>query len=161
MAKSKKTNAMRILDRLKIDYKEEIYRDDNEFVSAVDAAKQANHKPREVYKTIVTYGKSKEVYVFVIRGDRKIDLKKAANSVDEKSITMVNPNDLKDLTGYIKGGCTAIGMKKNYPVVLDDDAINNDFIYVSGGKRGVEIKIAPNDYIKATNAKVCDIKDEN
>ncbi|MDO4594310.1 MAG: Cys-tRNA(Pro) deacylase [Tissierellia bacterium] len=160
MSKNKKTNAMRILDRLKIDYEEIVFSDDS-FLTATEAADKLGHDPKSVYKTIVTISKTKENYVFVIRGDKEIDLKKAAKSVEEKSISPIKVTNLKELTGYIKGGCSPIGMKKQFKTIVDEDALDNEFIYISGGKRGVEIKIRPLDLKKAINCEFKDIKDEN
>lgn len=120
-------------------------------------AKKLGEDENLVYKTLVTTGKNSN-YVFVIPVNRELDLKKAASSVDEKKIEMLHLKDLLKTTGYVRGGCSPVGMKKLFPTVIDISASDKGFIYVSGGKIGVQLKIAPNDLINLINAKYNDIK---
>ena len=110
-----------------------------------------------VYKTLVTVGKSGGHYVFVIPIEAEIDFKKAAKVVGEKSLVMLPLKDLTNVTGYIRGGCTAVGMKKQFPTVIQNDAEELEYMYVSAGKRGMQIKLSPKDLQKASNAKFHDV----
>jgi Cys-tRNA(Pro)/Cys-tRNA(Cys) deacylase len=158
MSKSKeiKTNAMRILETNKIEY-EILKYDCVEFSNGLDAAKVLDLDPNIVFKTIVLSSKSKQIYVFVIPVNKEIDLKKAAYSVNEKSVEPIHVKDLFNITGYIRGGCTAIGMKKNYPVIADACIQKYSFIYVSAGKIGFQLKLNSKDYINITKAKLASI----
>lgn len=120
-------------------------------------AKKLGEDENLVYKTLVTTGKNSN-YVFVVPVNKELDLKKAATSVDEKKIEMLHLKDLLKTTGYVRGGCSPVGMKKLFPTVIDISASDKDFIYVSGGKIGVQLKIDPNDLISLINAKYEDIK---
>ena len=120
-------------------------------------AKKLGEDENLVYKTLVTTGKNSN-YVFVVPVNKELDLKKAATSVDEKKIEMLHLKDLLKTTGYIRGGCSPVGMKKLFPTVIDISASDKDFIYVSGGKIGVQLKIDPNDLISLINGKYEDIK---
>ncbi|MDD2980502.1 MAG: Cys-tRNA(Pro) deacylase [Hespellia sp.] len=150
--KELKTNAMRILDRNKISYTYETYECDK-FVDGITNADKLGLAHEIVYKTLVTTGKSGEHYVFVIPIEAELDLKKAAKSVKEKSIAMLPVKEITDLTGYVRGGCTAIGMKKSFPTVIDETAKTLDYIVVSGGKLGMQIQLKPEDLLKVTHAK--------
>lgn len=154
--KDNKTNAMRILDRMKISY-EVLTHDCDNFVDGLSSAAQLNLPVEQVFKTIVTTGKSKAHYVFVLPVDKEIDFKKAAKSVGEKSLEMLSLQDITPLTGYVRGGCTAIGMKKQFPVVIDDSANAQNFIYISAGKLGVKLCLKPEDFCKAANGKFAEI----
>ncbi len=123
MAKEKeiKTNAMRILDRMKIPYTHYTYECD-EFIDGMQIVEKLNLKPEQVYKTLVTQGHSKAYFVFVIPVAEELDLKKAAKAVGEKSLEMIHVKDINQITGYIRGGCTAVGMKKQYKTVIDGSA---------------------------------------
>ncbi|ADL50201.1 Cys-tRNA(Pro) deacylase [Clostridium cellulovorans] len=158
MAKQKeiKTNAMRILDKLKIEYNHQSYECD-EFVDGLDTAEKLNLPYEQVYKTLVTVGSSKEYFVFVIPIDKELDMKKAAKAVGEKSIAMINIKDLNSVTGYVRGGCTSIGMKKQYKTIISDTAEALGKIYVSAGKVGVQLQLTPNDLCRAANAVYGDI----
>ena len=151
-----KTNAMRILDRMKISYTYETYECD-EFTDGIQVADKLNLDHRQVFKTLVTTGKTGNHYVFVIPIEDEIDFKKAAKAVGEKSLEMLHLKDLTKVTGYVRGGCTSIGMKKNFPTVIQDSARDFDEIYVSGGKLGMQIKLAPADLKKAANAEFGDV----
>lgn len=120
-------------------------------------AKKLGEDENLVYKTLVTTGKNSN-YVFVVPVNKELDLKKAATSVDEKKIEMLHLKDLLKTTGYIRGGCSPVGMKKLFPTVIDISASDKDFIYVSGGKIGVQLKIDPDDLISLINGKYEDIK---
>lgn len=150
--KETKTNAMRILENLKIEYEAFTYEFD-EFIDGLDIADKLGIPYEQVYKTLVTVGKSGEYFVFVIPVDREIDFKKAARSVGEKSLEMLPLKDLTKVTGYVRGGCTAVGMKKQFVTVIQEDAQLYDKIYVSGGRVGLQILISPFDLKTASNAK--------
>lgn len=154
--KELKTNAMRILDRLKIAYEYETYECD-EFISGVNTADKTGLPHELVYKTLVTKGKSGGYYVFVIPIEAELNLKEAAKSVKEKSVEMLHVKDITKVTGYVRGGCTAIGMKKQYPTVIQVDARDLDAIYISGGKIGMQLKIAPDDLRQASSADYGDV----
>lgn len=153
MAKDKqiKTNAMRILDKNKTPYKVNYYECD-EFIDGMHIADKLSQPYEKSFKTLVTTGKSGEHYVFVLPVHKELDMKKSARAVSEKCIEMVHVKDIKDLTGYIRGGCTAIGMKKRFKTVIDSSAMSFDEIIISGGSLGIQIFIAPSDFIKATGA---------
>ncbi len=151
--KEPKTNAMRMLERQKIPY--EIHRYEcKEFIDGIAIADMLDEPYERVFKTLVTVGKSGGYFVFVIPIDKELDLKKAAKSVGEKSVEMIHVKDINKITGYIRGGCTAIGMKKDYPTVLDKSAEVQDKIMVSGGKNGIQIELAVKDYLKACHGKM-------
>lgn len=154
--KEPKTNAMRILERKKISY--EVHRYEcKEFIDGIAIADMLHEPYERVFKTLVTVGKSREYFVFVIPIHRELDLKKAAKSVGEKSVEMVHVKDINKITGYIRGGCTAIGMKKDYQTVLDQSASEQDKIIVSGGKNGIQVELTTEDYLKACNGSMADI----
>ena len=154
--KELKTNAMRMLEKLKIPYEYMTYECD-EFISGIDTA-DMNGLPHEiVYKTLVTTGKSGEHYVFVLPIEAELDLKSAAKAVGEKSVEMLPFKEITKVTGYVRGGCTAIGMKKKFPTVIDSSASKLDAIYVSGGKIGMQLKLKPDDLKKASGADYADV----
>lgn len=154
--KEVKTNAMRILDRFKIPYEFQAYECD-EFIDGIAVADKLNLPHEQVYKTIVTTGKSGAHYVFVLPIEAEIDFKKAAKVVGEKSIEMLHLKELTALTGYVRGGCTAIGLKKQLPVVIDASACSFEKIHVSAGKIGAQLTLAPEDLKKAANASFADV----
>jgi len=154
--KEVKTNAMRILDKLKIQYDHQSYESDG-FIDGLETADQLDLPHELVYKTLVAVGKSEEYFVFVIPIAEELDMKKAARSVDEKSVAMIHVKDLNRITGYVRGGCTSIGMKKQYKTIISDTAKILDEIYVSGGRIGSQLKLSPDDLCKAVNAGYCDI----
>ena len=158
MAKEKeiKTNAMRILDRMKIPYTHYTYECD-EFIDGMQIVEKLNLKPEQVYKTLVTTGKTGNHYVFVIPIEAEIDFKKAAKVVGEKSLEMLHLKDLTKVTGYVRGGCTAIGMKKQFPTVIQEDAKELEYMHVSGGKLGMQIRLAPKDLQKVAKAEFADV----
>ena len=154
MAKEKveKTNALRLLDRMKIPYEAYTYPCE-EFTDGEEVARQLGLNPGDVCKTLVTVGKSGGHYVFGLPVSGELDRKKAAALVGEKSLEMLHVKDLLAVTGYIRGGCTAIGMKKAFPTVLEESLRDKPFIYVSGGKRGLQLRLSPGDLAKAANAR--------
>ena len=157
MAKIEKTNAARILDRLKIAYEMVEYTVDENNLAADHVAEELGEPIEQVFKTLVLRGDRNGLFVCVIAGDREVDLKKAAKVSGNKKAEMIHMKDLLPTTGYIRGGCTSIGMKKPYPVFLSEEALGFPFIYVSAGKRGMQLKLAPADLVKATGATPADI----
>lgn len=154
MAKNKeiKTNAMRILERNKITYHHYTYECD-EFIDAIQIADMLGLPYEKVYKTLVTAGSSGNYYVFVIPIAKELDLKKAAKSVGEKSVSMIPVKDINRVTGYIRGGCTAVGMKKQYVTRVDSSAERLEQMIVSGGRIGSQIELAPQDLLTASQAE--------
>lgn len=150
--KDNKTNAMRLLDRAKIHYDVNFY-DCDEFVDALHIADMLGQPYDMTYKTLVTVGKSGEHYVFVVPIDKELDLKKCAASVGEKSVEMIHVKELTPLTGYIRGGVSPIGMKKQYQTVVDSSAKSFDKIIISGGRLGTQIFLSPNDLCTISRAK--------
>ena len=136
-----KTNVMRLLDKKKIKYESHYY-GDMDAISGIEVAEVLNQDPANVFKTLVTVGKSKKNYVFVIPVDCELDLKKAAKAVSEKSIEMIKSKELLPLTGYIHGGCSPIGMKKFFQTTLDESVLNCDTFCISAGKIGYQIEIS-------------------
>lgn len=152
-----KTNVMRILDQAKISYNHYCYAD-TDAISGLEITEVLNQNPDRVFKTLVTVGKSKEHYVFVVPVSSELDLKKAAKSVCDKSVEMVKSKELLPLTGYIHGGCSPIGMKKFFKTVIDESALNFDSILFSAGKIGYQVEIAPNDLKKIIKFDYADLK---
>ena len=138
--KEVKTNAMRMLDRAKVSYSYEEYECDD-FTDGIQTADKLGYDHKLVYKTLVTTGKTGNHYVFVIPIEAEIDFKKAAKVVGEKSLEMLHLKDLTKVTGYVRGGCTAIGMKKQFPTVIQEDAKELEYMHVSGGKLGMQIRL--------------------
>lgn len=158
MAKNKeiKTNAMRILEKEKIPFLHYTY-ECEEFIDGIQIADKLSQPHEKVYKTLVTVGNSKNYFVFVIPIEEELDLKKAAKSVGEKSVSMIHVKDINQITGYIRGGCTAIGMKKQYVTRLDESAGAQETIIVSGGRIGSQIELKPDDLLKACKGEYADI----
>ena len=154
--KELKTNAMRILETNNIAYTYKTYECD-EFTDGIHVADMLGLEHEVVYKTLITTGKSGEHYVFVIPIEEEIDFKKAAKVVGEKALEMLPLKDLTKVTGYVRGGCTAIGMKKTFPTVIQEDAQLYDKIHVSGGKIGMQIELSPEDLKNVANAKFADV----
>ena len=154
--KDVKTNAMRMLDKNKIAYEVNTY-ECEEFIDGIHIADLLGQEYGRSFKTLVTVGKSGNYYVFAIPIDQELDLKKAAKAVGEKSVEMIHVKDINQVTGYIRGGCTPIGMKKKYPTVLHSSILDYDTIIISGGRIGSQIILAPQDLVKVTDAKVEDI----
>ena len=155
MKNIKKTNVMRILDQNKIPYTSHDYTDSG-VISGIDVATVLKQNPDQVFKTLVTVGSSRSNYVFLVPVNKELNLKKAAQSVGEKSIEMIKSKELLPLTGYIHGGCSPIGMKKPFKTVIDASAANFDIIVFSGGKIGYQVEVAMGDLQKVL---VFDLKD--
>lgn len=136
-----KTNVMRMLDKLKINYKHYTYAD-TDAISGVEVARVLNQNPSQVFKTLVTVSKSKKYYVFMIPVAEELDLKKAACAVGEKAIDMLKSKELLPLTGYIHGGCSPIGMKKFFTTTIDKSAENFQTIIFSAGKIGYQVELS-------------------
>ena len=154
--KETKTNAMRILETMNIEYEMRTYESDG-FIDGVSLAKKLALSCEEVYKTLVTVGKSKEYYVFVIPVAEEIDFKKAAKVVGEKSLEMLPLKDLTAVTGYIRGGCTSVGMKKKFQTTIQEDAMLLEKIVVSGGRLGLQLILNPDDLRAAADAEYADV----
>ena len=153
-----KTNVMRILDSNKIDYSMFSYNVKNgEHVDGVEVAHQIGKDEKEVYKTLVAQGNSKNIYVYVIPVNESLDLKKAAFVAKEKNMSMININDINKFTGYIRGGCSPIGMKKQYKTFINESAKELNNIIVSAGKIGYQVQINPHDLEKITNCEFVNI----
>ncbi len=155
--KKEKTNAMRMLDRAKIDYEQVSYDTQDGHIDGASVAKKMGQNPKQVFKTLVTKGHSGNHFVFVIPVEAELDLKKAAQSVGEKNVEMIPVADLLKTTGYIRGGCSPVGMKKVFRTVIDESALSQPKIFVSGGRIGLQICLAPLDLQKAIAASFLSI----
>lgn len=151
-----KTNVMRILEQKKVKFQTYSYAC-TEAISGVEVAEVLNQDPNQVFKTLVTVGNSKANYVFMIPVHKELDLKKAAKAVGEKSISMIKSKELLPLTGYIHGGCSPIGMKKQFRTTIDASAVNFDTIIFSAGKIGYQVEVAPEELKKIVRFKLEDI----
>jgi ybaK/ebsC protein len=152
-----KTNAMRILDSHKIKYNVFSYEYKDNKIDGIEVAKKIGKEPNQVYKTLVTQGNSKEIYVFVIPVEKELDLKKAATIVAEKKIDMIPVKDINKYTGYIRGGCSPIGQKKKYRTLIDEAANEIDYIIVSGGKIGVQVEVLVSDLLLVVEGSLEDL----
>lgn len=150
MSKGKeiKTNAMRILDRQKISYQVLQY-ECGEFIDGMHSAELTGAPVEQSFKTLVAKGKSGQYYVFVLPIAKEVDLKKAARTVGEKSVEMIHVKDITAVTGYVRGGCSPIGMKKQFPTFIHESAENYSEIYISGGRIGTTLCLSPTDLRKA------------
>ncbi len=153
---AEKTNAMRKLASMKIDFIEHYYADTGA-VAGVDVATALGEEPARVFKTLVTVGKTGAHYVFLVPVAEELDLKKAASSVGEKSVEMIKSKELLPLTGYIHGGCSPIGMKKFFRTVVHKTAADFSTIYFSGGKIGFQIELAPEKLAEVIKFEYADI----
>ena len=151
-----KTNVMRILDKKKINYKSHSYVNTGA-ISGVEVANVLGQDPNQVFKTLVTDRKSKNYYVFMIPVEKELDLKKAAKSVEEKSVEMIKSKDLLSLTGYIHGGCSPIGMKKFFKTTIDASARDQDTIIFSAGKIGYQVELKLNELEKVIRFELSDL----
>ena len=156
MKKEEKTNVMRVLDGKKISYESHSYEPDAT-MTGEEIAEILGEAPEKVFKTLVTQGKSGAYYVFVIPVQTELDLKKAAKAAGEKAVSMIKQKELLPLTGYVHGGCSPIGMKKQFPTYIHETATGYDHIFVSAGKVGFQIELAPTDLINAVNIKTADL----
>ena len=155
MAKEVKTNAMRMLDRAKISYGVINY-DCGDFIDGVHGAEKTGAPVEQSFKTLVMRGKSGQYYVCVLPVAAEVDLKKAARMMEEKSLEMLHVKDINKVTGYVRGGCSPLGMKKLFPTVIHESAREYDRIYISGGRIGTTIVVAPEPLAELTGAKFAD-----
>ncbi|AOR23615.1 Cys-tRNA(Pro) deacylase [Clostridium taeniosporum] len=151
MAKETKTNAMRILDSKKINYTTYSYQNKDGKIDGVAVAHKINKDENQVFKTLVTQGHSKEFYVYVVPVAQELDMKKAAKAAEEKNIEMIHVKDINKITGYIRGGCSPIGMKKPFKTFIHNTALNYETIVFSGGKIGSQIEMNPKDLENVIN----------
>ncbi len=147
---------MRFLEKNKIPYEERTYECD-EFIDGITVANALGQPLDETFKTLVAQGKSGSYYCFLIPVDKELDLKKAAKSVGEKSVELLHVKDLTAVTGYVRGGCTPIGMKKQFMTVVNSSAESLGSFYISGGKIGVQIKVSPRSLVEAIRGRFEDI----
>lgn len=152
-----KTNVMRILDKAKITYKAHTYDHSDGAIDGAAVAEKMGQNPEQVFKTLVTKGAGRDYYVFVVPVLKELDLKRAAKSVGEKHVEMIHVKDINKVTGYIRGGCSPIGMKKQFVTVFDKSAENIEAIIVSAGKIGYQIELVPKDLIELVGAKTAEI----
>lgn len=157
----KKTNAMRILETLKIPYEAKEYEDNGEHElekgAAEETAKKLGIQAESVFKTIVMRTETKEILVFCQSAIHEINLKKARIASGAKDVNPVKPQELLALTGYVRGGCSPLGMKKKFRTFIDKSVFNLEKVHISGGVRGIQLALKPQDLIKATDACVCDL----
>lgn len=153
-----KTNAMRMLDAKKMTYNVMTYNNEDGQIDGVSVAKKIGKDASVVYKTLVTQGQIKSLYVFVIPVEAELDLKKAAKAAGEKKLEMLPVKDIQKWTGYIRGGCSPIGMKKLYPTFIDESAAMLSSIVVSGGKIGMQIELSVEDLQTVTEAVMHDVR---
>lgn len=156
MKKEEKTNVMRILDGKKIPYESHAYNPDPT-MTGEEIAGILGENPDKVFKTLVTQGKSGTYYVFVIPVKEELDLKKAAKASGEKAVSMIKQKELLPLTGYVHGGCSPIGMKKQFPTFIHETSDSFEHIYVSAGKVGFQIELSPSDLIAVVGCKTADV----
>lgn len=156
MGKDVKTNAMRILDKNKISYDVLTYECD-EFIDGLHTAEKTGAPVEQSFKTLIMQGKSKQYYVFVVPIADEVDLKAAAKSVGEKSIEMIHVKDLTAISGYVRGGCSPLGMKKQFPTIIHKSAADYEKIYISGGRIGSTICLNPADLLRVVRASYADI----
>jgi Cys-tRNA(Pro)/Cys-tRNA(Cys) deacylase len=157
MSDIKKTNAMRILESRGISYRTDSYEVDEEHLDAVTAAGKLGIDPEAVFKTIVMRTDSNEICVFCVPATVEVNLKKARAASGAREIAPVKPGELLGLTGYIRGGCSPIGMKKQFRTFIDETVILHDEVYVSAGVRGIQLVLAPADLVCAAGAEVLDL----
>ena len=155
-----KTNVMRVLEQKKIPYTPHSYPHGDEAVDGLTVAKLTGQNPAKVFKTLVGRGASKRILVFVIPVASELDLKKAARAAGEKSVAMVKVSELLSLTGYVRGGCSPVGMKKQYPTFFHSSVEDLDTVLLSAGKIGWQIEIAPSDLLKLTRGSAADLTTE-
>ena len=153
--KINKTNAARLLDKAKISYELIPYEVDEDDLSAVHVAANLGENIDQVFKTLVLHGDKTGHFVCIVPGDKEVNLKLAAKVSGNKSCDMIPMKELLPTTGYIRGACSPIGMKKHFPTYINETCLEFPYIYVSAGQRGLQIKVAPNDLIKEARAEVC------
>lgn len=155
--KEKKTNAARILDRHKVVYELIPYTVNPDNLAAEHVAEELGEPIERVYKTLVLHGDKTGYFVCVLAGNHEVDLKKAAKVSGNKKAEMIPMKDLLGVTGYIRGGCTSIGMKKQFPTYFSEEILELDYVYVSAGQRGLQIKLNPEDLIRIAQGQPADI----
>ncbi len=155
--KNTKTNAMRMLENEKIDYSIITYNADDGKIDGISVAEKIGRDTKEVYKTLITQGSSKQYFVFVIPVAEELDLKKAARAVGDKKIEMIPVKDIMKVSGYIRGGCSPIGMKKLFPTFIDSSAKSLEKIIVSGGKIGIQIELTVANLLKMVHGTFGDV----
>ncbi|WP_210136706.1 Cys-tRNA(Pro) deacylase [Staphylococcus sp. GDH8C109P] len=155
--KQKKTNAMRMLDRQKIKYNVNTYEISDEHMDGTEVAHKVGIEDKYVYKTLVLENSHHNHFVFIIPVSDTLNMKAAANAVNEKKLQLMPLDELKNVTGYVRGGCSPIGMKKQFQTIVDQQATCIDALYISGGERGVQIEMTVDDLIKITKAKVLNV----
>ena len=155
--KVQKTNAARLLDKEKIDYSLVPYQVDEEHLDAIHVADQLGEDISMVFKTLVLKGDRTGHFVCVIPGDKEVDLKMATKASGNKSCALIHMKELLPTTGYIRGGCSPIGMKKTFPTLIHSTCLDLDKMYVSAGIRGLQICLAPSDLVRMTKATVCSL----
>lgn len=153
--KINKTNAARLLDKAKIAYELIPYEVDENDLSAIHVADSLGENIEQVFKTLVLHGDKNGHFVCVIPGEHEVDLKLAAKASGNKKCDLIPMKELLPLTGYIRGGCTPIGMKKTFSTYIHESCLNYPYIYISAGQRGLQLKLDPNDLIKEVHAEVC------
>ena len=153
-----KTNVMRVLEQKKIAYTPHSYPHDDGPVDGITVAGMIERAPESVFKTLVARGAGKNIYVFVIPVVAELDLKKAAKAVGEKAIAMIHVSEITPITGYVRGGCSPIGMKKLFPTVFDDTCLSQETIIVSAGKIGFQVELSPQALIDLTHGSTADLK---
>ena len=159
--KEQKTNVMRLLEQKKIKYTPHEYPHGDEAVDGLTVAQICGQNPAQVFKTLVARGASKSIYVFVIPVTGELDLKKAARASGEKSVAMIHVSEINAITGYVRGGCSPIGMKKQYRTFFDSSAELQPTIMVSAGKIGSQVELAPAELVKLTRGVYADLVSEN
>ena len=152
----KKTNAMRILESMGIAYEVVSYSWDEEHLDAVHASMMAGLSPQQVYKTIVMQDSDNQVFVFCLPAEFSVSLKKARELTQSKDLELIKLDTLQSITGYIRGGCSPLGMKRHFPTFVEEVAQLEEFIYVSAGQRGLQLKIQPQDLVVAAQAQFAD-----
>lgn len=157
MAKETKTNAMRLLDSNKINYITHSYENKDNKIDGIAVANKIGKDVESVFKTLVTQGHSKEYYVFVIPVAEELDMKKASKAAGEKNIEMIHVKDINSITGYIRGGCSPLGMKKVFKTFIQEEALLFDTIVFSGGKIGAQIEMDPNHLQKVIDCSFVDV----
>ncbi len=152
-----KTNTARILDKQGIKYELLAYEVDESDLSAIAVAGKLKENIEQVFKTLILRGDKSGIFVCIIPGAEELDLKKAANISGNKNAAMIPVKDILTITGYIRGGCSPVGMKKDYPTFIDESCFLYDFIFVSAGMRGQQLKIKPDDLVKVTSCRADDL----
>lgn len=160
MAKEMKTNVMRILEQAKVPYKPWFYENKDGKIDGLSVAKKIGENPDQVFKTLVTRGADKNFYVFVVPVAMELNLKAAAKSVGVKSVEMIHVSEINKITGYIRGGCSPVGMKKQFRTVIDRRCEPLETIFVSGGRIGTQVEVEPKQLLALIGGTTADIAEE-